>query len=123
MSGHKPASKPRSENRQRTNLVAVRFTDSERAVLAEAAACTGKGVSTLLRETFLQHADFIIQMAAAKAAEPGRRARTEESERYPSWCVAHRRRLTWMPAPGWWIHADNRTCSSMWNARAPKGVR
>jgi hypothetical protein len=123
MSGHKPASKPRSENRQRTNLVAVRFTDREHAVLAEAAARTGKGVSTLLRETFLQHADFIIQMAIGKTAEPGRRARMEESERYPSCCIAHRRRVTWIPAPGWWIHADNETCSSMWNARAPEGAR
>lgn len=48
MSGRK-----RSENRRRTELVAVRFTPAERAILAEAAARTGKGESTLLREAFL----------------------------------------------------------------------
>lgn len=45
------------------------------------------------------------------------------------WCLAHRRKVTWMPAPGWWIHDDGRPstghpgdprgCSSMWAADAP----
>jgi len=51
------------------------------------------------------------------------------------YCLAHRRKVTWMPAPGWWIHADKegrlpldlldghpgdpRGCASMWNAPAP----
>jgi hypothetical protein len=48
------ARKPRSEVRVRTKLVAVRFSDAEYAVLSEAAKRTGKGESTLLRETFLK---------------------------------------------------------------------
>jgi hypothetical protein len=42
-----------SENRQRNNLVAVRFNDAEYAALQAAAERAGKGESTLLRETFL----------------------------------------------------------------------
>lgn len=49
------------------------------------------------------------------------------------WCLAHGRRVQWMPAPGWWIHVkgnlpldgldgsptDPRGCRAMWNADAP----
>jgi hypothetical protein len=45
------------------------------------------------------------------------------------YCLAHRRKMTWLPAPAWWIHDDGRPstgnggdprgCSSMWNAPAP----
>jgi hypothetical protein len=48
-------------------------------------------------------------------------------------CLAHRRLVEWIPAPGWWIHVkeglpldgldgsptDPRGCRSMWNADAP----
>lgn len=44
-------------------------------------------------------------------------------------CVAHRRRVRWISAPGWWIHDDDlpstghrgdpRGCSGMWDAPAP----
>jgi hypothetical protein len=55
-----------------------------------------------------------------EAAEGSRLARMAESERYPSYCVRHRRLVRWIPAPGWWIHDDNRTCIPMLNARAPE---
>lgn len=55
-----------------------------------------------------------------KRAEENRRARMDASVRYPTWCVAHRQRVHWIPAPGWWIHADNRTCQPMLAARAPE---
>jgi hypothetical protein len=52
------------------------------------------------------------------------------------WCLRHRRRCVWMPAPGWWIHdkghlpldlldghpTDPRGCSSLWHADAPTTV-
>jgi hypothetical protein len=51
-------------------------------------------------------------------------------------CVRHRRRVRWIPSPGWWIHDDNlphaagyvegnhqlsdaRSCAGMWDARSP----
>lgn len=62
-------------------------------------------------------------------ARAGRFRRMAESERYPSWCIQHRRQVKWIPAPGWWIHADwplhrldgAHTCVAMWDARAPEG--
>jgi hypothetical protein len=45
------------------------------------------------------------------------------------YCLAHRRKVTWLPLPGWWIHDDGRPstgngsdprgCAPMWNAPAP----
>lgn len=49
------------------------------------------------------------------------------------YCLAHRRKVTWLPAPGWWIHdrdrlpldlldgspTDPRGCMAMWSAPAP----
>jgi hypothetical protein len=45
------------------------------------------------------------------------------------WCLAHRRKMRWLPAPAWWIHddglpsggnpTDSRGCMSMWSAPAP----
>jgi hypothetical protein len=45
------------------------------------------------------------------------------------WCLAHRRKVTWIPWPGWWIHDDNlrniggandpRGCVPMLDATAP----
>jgi hypothetical protein len=54
-------------------------------------------------------------------------------------CLAHKRKVRWLPAPAWWIHddyrphvpgivywegrawtlTDRRTCSGMWDAGAP----
>ena len=39
-------------------------------------------------------------------------------------CLAHHRLVRWIPAPGWWIHADDlpgkyQSCMAMWNVRAP----
>jgi hypothetical protein len=54
-------------------------------------------------------------------------------------CLAHRRKVKWIPAPGWWIHDDSRphytaevlyegswrklgdprSCSGLWNAPSP----
>lgn len=48
-------------------------------------------------------------------------------------CLAHRRKVTWLPLPGWWIHdrdrlpldlldgnpTDPRGCMAMWGAPAP----
>jgi hypothetical protein len=31
-------------------------------------------------------------------------------------CVRHRRPVRWIPAPGWWVHSDGRTCSALWDA-------
>lgn len=46
-----------SENRQRQTMVPVRFNPDEYAVLARAAALTGKSHAALLRETFLTAAN------------------------------------------------------------------
>lgn len=45
------------------------------------------------------------------------------------YCLAHRRRVRWLPAPAWWIHDDGlpgggnltdpRGCMPMWWASAP----
>jgi hypothetical protein len=49
------------------------------------------------------------------------------------YCLAHRRKLAWLPLPGWWIHdnghrpldfldgspTDPRGCRALWNAPAP----
>jgi hypothetical protein len=45
------------------------------------------------------------------------------------YCLAHRRKVTWLPLPGWWIHDDGRPstgnpsdprgCLGMWAAPAP----
>jgi hypothetical protein len=45
------------------------------------------------------------------------------------YCLTHRRKVTWLPAPGWWIHDDGRPssgnptdprgCMAMWDAPAP----
>jgi hypothetical protein len=43
-----------SERRQRRKLVAVRFTGEEYTVLATVARQSGKGMSTLLRESFFR---------------------------------------------------------------------
>lgn len=34
-------------------------------------------------------------------------------------CVAHRRVARWVPAPGWWIHSDHRSCQALWDTPAP----
>lgn len=34
-------------------------------------------------------------------------------------CVAHGLLVRWIPAPGWWIHDDNTTCTGCWQAPAP----
>lgn len=53
------------------------------------------------------------------------------------WCLRHRRQVTWLPAPGWWIHVkdrmpldardghpgDPRGCLAMWAADAPIEIR
>jgi hypothetical protein len=48
------------------------------------------------------------------------------------YCLAHRRKMKWLPSPAWWIHDDGRPstgnggdprgCSSMWGAPAPIAV-
>lgn len=45
------------------------------------------------------------------------------------YCLAHKRKIRWLPAPGWWIHDDHgrlagnptdpRGCLAMWDAPAP----
>ena len=63
----------------------------------------------------------VIERQVDPAVEAGRIARMTESELHPSFCIAHRERVRWIPAPGWWIHArDLRTCMPMWNANAPE---
>jgi hypothetical protein len=57
-------------------------------------------------------------------AEARRRALMEETELYPSFCVAHRRRVLWMPSPTWWYHRSflngaPETCRPLWNAHSP----
>lgn len=35
-------------------------------------------------------------------------------------CLAHRRVVKWIPAPGWWVHvADSSSCSAMRGAPSP----
>lgn len=36
-------------------------------------------------------------------------------------CVRHRRIVRWIPAPGWWIHTDHRSCGGCWGAPDPLG--
>lgn len=60
-----------------------------------------------------------------EAAEARRLAIMAVSELYPSFCVAHRRRVLWMPAPTWWYHRSflngaPETCNPMWNAHSPR---
>ena len=73
-------------------------------------------------------------------ADRQRRRDEERAERDRKWevlgkdttatCLRHRRRVCWIPAPGWWIHDDDlphttgnptdpRGCSAMWDAKAP----
>jgi hypothetical protein len=50
----------------------------------------------------------------------------KETELPVFYCTAHRRKLGWMPNPGWWIHDDGgrlsghpgdpRGCRPMWDA-------
>jgi len=45
------------------------------------------------------------------------------------YCLAHKRKVTWLPGPAWWIHdndlpltgslGDPRSCASMWSAPSP----
>jgi hypothetical protein len=37
-----------------------------------------------------------------------------------AYCLLHRRRVRWLPAPMWWHHADDReTCWRLLGAKAP----
>ena len=39
-------------------------------------------------------------------------------------CLAHRREVAWMPAPGWWVHPGSQSCHSMRDAPSPVlGIR
>jgi hypothetical protein len=69
---------------------------------------------------------FVLDSKMKRDVARGRSAREAESQRHPSSCIRHRRRLRWIPAPGWWIHDDNlngpsQSCSAMWSAKAPEG--
>lgn len=73
--------------------------------------------------------------AAARTWEAAQAAGTEGDgvifdTNVEMYCLAHRRRVRWLPAPAWWIHNDGRPsignptdprgCMAMWNDRAPR---
>jgi hypothetical protein len=62
--------------------------------------------------------------ADAERAEGSRQRRAAASERWPSYCTAHRLPVLWLPSPAWWYHAparvpELRQCRAMRDARAP----
>lgn len=118
------------------NLTEISLDD-----LASALAETDGPGSQLSQLSYQEIAQAVLarlaqraQLAAAEQAEAdrrtriGREARTAQAERYPSWCIRHQRRLSWLPFPVWWYHADgheqiaeNAACAFMRSARAPEG--
>lgn len=87
-------------------------------------AKTGDKDADALLETFT---GLRKDQALQARAEAGRLARITESERHETWCIAHRCRLRWHPAPAWWYHYPPRDgipeqslCPAMLMASAPR---
>lgn len=84
-------------------------------------------VSAVMFETMFEDQGTTKRQRAD--TERRRRARIIASEEYPSWCIAHRRRVQWEPSPTWWYHADgaiqipeNHQCRPLLGAHPPQGV-
>ena len=60
----------------------------------------------------------------AEAWEAAQAAGTEDGAIFDTnvgmYCLAHRRRVRWLPAPMWWHHDDLRSCMAMWDDCAPR---
>ena len=68
-------SRPRSESRQRTALVAVRLLPAERDILAETARSRGITLSELIRASAMRAASAPATEAEARLPRPGLTAR------------------------------------------------
>ena len=68
---------------------------------------------------------FAGNIAAGEASRLG--VPRDGHERFPAegvtaTCLAHRQRVKWIPAPGWWIHVhDSGSCPGMRLASSPAG--
>jgi predicted HTH domain antitoxin len=94
--GGQAPSRPRSESRQRTALVAVRLLPEERDVLAKTARLRGITLSEFIRASAMRSASMPAAEAEALLSpgttEPASRVPRSSVRRSPwSWCAGSRR--------------------------------
>lgn len=95
---------------------------------------TAEDLALLSDEQFAKLRGAVDRLRGLVLADERRRLDDEKAERDRKFevlgkdaratCLAHRRQVRWIPAPGWWIHSDdlpgkNESCRGMWDVVAP----
>jgi kynureninase len=104
-------------------LVQTRTRSLEEALKRAA----GSGVSYDLARAVTEDLDGILVEVMIRAAYEG--LYDTAGADTVMWCLAHKRKVRWIPWPGWWIHDDDlprvggrndsRGCRALLNADAP----